>query len=351
MVKRVLLVINQSSGAGHCESVAGRLRATLAEVLGSRVDLHTELVTDHAQAKACVRAFLSDGDAPAALIAAGGGGTLRAVIEGICQGRAPGALPGHDRVRVGALRMGSGNEVARHFGVPLDPLEGIKGIAANLLGDRVASLCVMCCQTGGAQGQVETHYAVSMCGLGQFGRTAGDLARWHRRVAVLRRLATRLVLIETLNQLEYRIAVLARFAYGAVRPEACETVEIEARGKQRLVRLLAGVVLNLPVRGIPFGGETRAEDAALRFHFLPFPGRFSCLEMAFAPRCLARRIETVVIGPQEAIDIRFRHPGSAEFFLDEDPEVARGCLSLRVAGTLAFVPGTGYVASSKGQQS
>src|SRR2546430_1305025 len=61
---------------------------------------------------------------PAVVIAGGGGGTLRAVVEGACDGRP--ALPARDTIRIGGLRMGSGNVVAKRLGVPRDPLAGAR---------------------------------------------------------------------------------------------------------------------------------------------------------------------------------------------------------------------------------
>lgn len=342
MVERTLLVINRSSGTGHGADIASRLRSTLAETLGPRMDLPVEVVSDHPQARACARKFLRASEAPAAVIAGGGGGTLRAVMEGICDGSAPGLLPGRERIRVSGLRMGSGNVVAKQFGVPLDPLEGVRGIAGNLQADRTSPCCVMRCQIALPPGAAEIRHAVTMCGLGQFGRVPGDLARWRRRLPRLRRFLARLWKLEALNDVEYALASLIRFGWCAIWPRACEAVEIRAQGRTQRMRLLTAVVLNLPIKGLPFDPGVRIEEAALSLHLLPFTGRFRSLWSVLAARRAASQAQTIRLGPEDGVEIRFLDRDSVEFFLDEDPEQAHGRLTIQVAGTLAFVPGPAY---------
>ena len=86
MVERVLLVVNRSSATGHSGVTVDRLRSTLDEALGHKIGIQVEVVDDHSQAREQTKAFLAISDAPALVIAGGGSGTLRAVIEGICVG-------------------------------------------------------------------------------------------------------------------------------------------------------------------------------------------------------------------------------------------------------------------------
>ena len=128
IVERVLLVINRSSATGHGNTTVDRLRSTLDEALNHETEIQVEVVDDHPQAREQTEAFLAISDAPALVIAGGGSGTLRAVIEGVCGGSESDHLPGRERVRIAALRMGSGNPVARQFGVTGVPEEALKGI-------------------------------------------------------------------------------------------------------------------------------------------------------------------------------------------------------------------------------
>ncbi|HAF18877.1 MAG TPA: hypothetical protein DCK96_03905, partial [Chloroflexi bacterium] len=69
-------------------------------------------VDDHPEARSAAAHHASAGPRPSLVVAAGGGGTLRAVVEGVLEAF-PDTPPGPDVVRLAALRMGSGNIVAR----------------------------------------------------------------------------------------------------------------------------------------------------------------------------------------------------------------------------------------------
>src|SRR5215216_3924942 len=101
-VDRALLIINRTAGAGQDESTVEQLSSRFKQTLGELSEVRIELVNDHPSARVCAAQFISTSEAPAMVIAGGGGGTLRAVIEGVCDS-------GNSAVRVGALRMGSGN--------------------------------------------------------------------------------------------------------------------------------------------------------------------------------------------------------------------------------------------------
>jgi hypothetical protein len=66
------------------------------------------------------------------------------------------------------------------------------------------------------------------------------------------------------------------------------------------------------------------EEAAVGVRLLPWGGRLRAWRL----------------GLGERLDLTLLDRKSMEFFLDEDPELAFGSLSLEVAGTLAFVRGS-----------
>jgi len=342
MVERVLLVINRSSATGYSDATIGRLRSTLEHTLGEKTKLQVEVVGGHPQARAQAKAFLTATDAPALVIAGGGSGTLRAVIEGVCEDSEPGNLPGRERICIAALRMGSGNPLAKQFGVPLDPETALKGIVANLQEGRTTPCCVMRCEVGKKDSRPEIFYGATMAGFGQFGRSAGDLARWHRRLPILRKVTARLLSIERLTNVEYGLSLLTRFAWCAVRPNAAEMVEIRTAERAESMRLLAGVVMNFPIEGLPFELGVHVEDAALSLNFLPYPGRWASFLLLFSPRRLARKALQARIADSERVEICLLNRDAVEFFLDEDPMVFHGRVLIQVAGTLAFIPGPDY---------
>jgi hypothetical protein len=341
IVERVLLVVNRSSATGHGNATVDRLRSTLDEALGHKIEIQVEVVDSHPQAREQTEAFLAVSDAPALVIAGGGSGTLRAVIEGVCVGSGPGHLPGRERVRIAALRMGSGNPVAKQFGVPCAPEEALKGIVANLHENRTAPCCVIRCEVDNADSCPDIRYGATMIGFGQFGRSPGDLVRWHRRLPLPRRLTARFLGIERLNNIEYGLSLLIRFAWCALRPNAVEVVEVRTEERIQSMPLLAGVVMNFPFKPLPFEPGIHVEDAALSLNFISYPGRWASLFLLFSPHRVARNALQIRITESNCVEIR-SNQGAVEFFIDEDPVVFHSRALIQVAGTLAFVPGQNY---------
>ncbi|GAC1672318.1 MAG: hypothetical protein PVS3B2_14170 [Candidatus Dormibacteraceae bacterium] len=322
MVERLLLLVNRSSGTGHRPALVDKLTSELWRVAGPVPDLDVEVVDDHPAARRVARGFVASSPRPAALIVAGGGGTLRAAVEGVCD-NAGRVLPGAGRIRLGALRMGSGNVVARRLGVARDPLEGIHGIAASLRAGRTTACSVIRCRFGTATGAEEVRYAVTMCGLGQFGRTPGDLARWHSRFERPRRALAPLLGIERLNRVEYILSAGGRMFASTIYPPRCERVEVAVKGHSERFRLLAGAVMNFRVDGMP-DARVGIDEPAVCVQLLPWGGGLRAWRL----------------GLGEKLGVTPLDRKSIEFFLDEDPEFAYGALSLEVAGTLTFIRGS-----------
>lgn len=227
------------------------------------------------------------------VVAAGGGGTLRAVVEG--------SLPNRPHVRVGGLRMGSGNVIPKRYGVPRDPIAAAHRLKAFIDSGSTRPAAVIRCDFG-----AETHHGVTMCGLGHFGRTSGDLVRFHERAAGLRKRAAELIPLERINDLEYVSSFVARMALAALVPTSCELVTVQP---DRRLRLLAGVVL------------TRADRSDLSYWIVPRYGR---------------PLTGALKQGQELI-LTLEDRRRTEFFLDEDPEIATGGITIAAAGTVDFV--------------
>jgi hypothetical protein len=343
VVERTLLIVNRTAGTGHSRALADKLHAMLVESSGGRVASQVEIAEDHPAARACATKFLRASEAPALILVGGGGGTLRAVIEGLCEDSEVGHLPGRERVLVGALRMGSGNVIARQFGVPRDPEAGLRGIIENLRAGRTARCCVMRCEVDTRGGRTEVHYAVTLGGFAQLGRVPGDLARWQRRLPASHKIVAKLLGIERLTNVEYALALLIRSASCALLDgSTAEVVEVRTRDRREVLRLLAGVAMNFPVKALPVDPNVRAEDEALSLHLIPYAGRLSALLLVLAPRRLLRGALRIRIEDPECVEIQLVDRDTAEFFLDEDPMALHGRLTLQVAGSLTFVPGPEY---------
>ncbi|MBI4295674.1 MAG: acylglycerol kinase family protein [Chloroflexi bacterium] len=341
-VERALFIVNRSSATGHNKAVVEHLYSTLNDLLGQGAETQMQVVDEHVQARAQAEAFLAASDAPALVISGGGGGTLRAVIEGLCKGSRPDNLPPPERVRIATLRMGSGNIVAKQFGVPRDPETALRGIIANLQQDRTAPCCIMRCEVGRKDSPAAICFATAMAGFGQFGRSPGDLVRWHHRLPALRQVMARILGIEKLNTLEYSLSFAIRLFRSALLPDTCEVVEVRFGQRIESIRLLSGIVMNFPVKQLPFEPAVWIEDAALSFHAVPYPGRWQTLLAPFFMKNLSKgAVQVRIEGPDE-LEIRLKSQDAAEFFLDEDPAVFYQTVKVKVAGTLAFVPGPDY---------
>jgi hypothetical protein len=313
-----LLILNRASGTGHPADVADQLAKALRSGYGPSLEIQTVVVDDHPGARSAAALHAVTAPRLSLVVAAGGGGTLRAVVEGVLD-TFPTAPPGPDAVRLAALRMGSGNVVARRLGIPRDPLTAARQVGEGLARNVTKPVAVLRCTHGLPGGGTAVRHAVTMCGLGQWGLVPGDIARWRMRHAQGRRRAASWVGLERINGLEYVIFGAARMLAGTVSRSRCEMVEIDG-GRQ--IRLLAAVALNLPLSPLPDPGVALGEEA-IGLTVLPRLGR------PFRRR----------LGSGESLTFRFLDRDTVEFFLDEDPERATGWLKLDVAGVLAFVPG------------
>src|SRR5258705_6545797 len=104
-VERALLIINRTAGIGQGELIAEKLGLLFKEGLRKLKQVQVELVSNHESVRACAAQFICESEAPAVVVAGGGGGTLRAIIEGICGVYDSTPPPGPKRVPVGAFRM------------------------------------------------------------------------------------------------------------------------------------------------------------------------------------------------------------------------------------------------------
>jgi hypothetical protein len=337
MVKHVLLIVNTSAGAGTDDQVARRLFSLLREKIADRADVHLRSVNTHAQAADAAREFLAGSPEATAILAGGGGGTMRAIIEAVCEHAPPANLPGRNRVRLGTLRLGSGNLLAKQLAIPADPEAALAGLADNLLAGQTVPGCVVSCRADGRR-----LFAIGLGGFGWFGRVAGDVARLRQHWPRWHCLAAALVGLEGCNHAEYCLAVLGR-AWSCFRaPAQIDEVEVLGPGFRRTMRLLAGVVTNFPLPDLPFEAGVRLEEAAFTCHLVPYVGRWQTLQAALSHRHAARHAVRVRLDGQTTLKLRLAGGTGSEFFLDEDPEVFHDELILTVAGVLDFIPGRDF---------
>jgi diacylglycerol kinase family enzyme len=327
-VERLLLVVHRAAGMGHVDSEIGRLHATLLERPELGLGAELCVAADHREVSAAVRRFLDSGSGPAAVLAGGGGGTLRAVVEAVCSAYWP-ALPGPEILRLGALRMGSGNVLGCHLGMPGRAEAGLHAILDALGRGLVQPVSVLRCEAGRSDGGTHVRHGATLVGLGQFAHVPSDVQRWRGRWPLLVRAGARLLGIERLNALQYALSFAARALLCALRPASAGLVELVTPAGTRRMRLLAGAVLNGPVPQMPLAARVGFADEAIELCALGLPAR--------KRPCLVRE----TLGREERLLVRLLERDASLFFLDEDPMPFHETLAVAVAGRLAFVPAPG----------
>jgi hypothetical protein len=308
-----LLLLNRSAGTRQADRAAAALAAAVARRLPARV----VLVDDHPAAAAEAERFVRRRPA-ALLVVAGGGGTLRAAVEGAWRGLGGRPAP-PERLAVAALRLGSGNLVARALGAGPDPVESLDRLLDAHAAGRTVPVPLIRARDGGRE-----LIGLGMAGFGQWGRVPADIARWRGLAGPARRLLGRHAGIERLNGLEYRACFARRLAQAVTSPRSLDSVELLAGGRSTRVRLLAAGALNLPVAGLPGPRPPALTEPAFELRVLPWGGGVP--------------LRTRLTPGGEPVRLRLLGARRAEWFLDEDPEVFSDLL-LDLPGTVHFARG------------
>jgi hypothetical protein len=302
----VLFVVHADAGGGHREGELRPLACALAAEL--------VLALDHAAVRREVAAYLRRHAGVVGIVVGGGGGTLRAAIQGAVDEGAG------ERTCFAPLRFGSGNIVARRLGIPPEPAAAVEVIAAGLRRGWRRRQPVVRCRYGTADGPRD-ELAVALVGFGSLGPTAHDVGRTRRLVAHpwLRRWLT--------PSRRERVTAASYYASFALRT-------LEARGRPlRAICLsgarhprpvLAGAVLTGDVAEIPCAVSSTTV-ALLERPDNPFAWRRALVTRSF------------VSPPDEIVRVDLGEHG-ARCFLDEDPIVASGRLTV-VPGGVAWMVG------------
>lgn len=151
--RRILLIINPISGIGNKETFEPLVRRYL-EPLGF------EITTAYtcARGDATRLAKLAVNQGYYGVIAAGGDGTVNETARALCD----------TEVVLGIIPCGSGNGLARHLGIPIEPEAAVKIIAENHIVDS-------------DYGSVNGHPFFCTFGVGFDAAVSGNFARQHRR--------------------------------------------------------------------------------------------------------------------------------------------------------------------------
>ncbi len=332
----LLLAINTAAGTGHESGLGSEMARLLQSYLGAQYSVHLSLADGHDDISKRARSFINETGPNAVIIAGGGGGTLRAVIEGVSA--KDGALPNPHQLRVGALRMGSGNVIARQLGVARDPREGVEELAAQLLAKKTAKCCVIGCETSDHPSSL---YGATLGGFGLFGHVPKCLDLHHEKRLGFHRFSADMLGIERLTNVEYGACLMRFCLRAALNPGRLDMVEVQQGERVERFRLLTGALMNFPLKPIPFQPGVNLEDDELSLHLVPFDSSWQALTMMLRQKRVAHGARRFRITANTPLTLRAAKNRKLNFFLDEDPLTARE-LTLRVAGRLAFVPGGNF---------
>ena len=331
----ILLAINAAAGTGNTLALGRNLAEILRKRLGDEYHVKLHRAEGHEAIRNSAWAFARRHPEDAVIIAGGGGGTLRAVIEGV------GIEKPIKNLRLGALRMGSGNVIARQLGVANDPVEGVEELAAQLLRKAVAQCCVIGCDLLNDNKPTRTVYGATLGGFGLFGRVPQALEEYHADHPKLHRFTAKSVGIERLTNVEYGLCLAGLCSRAAWNPQTLPEIEVKQGNHTESFRMLAGALMNFPLGALPFQPGLKVEDLALSLHLIPYHSRLQALSLVPRAKALAKEARIFRITDDTPVTLRVVNGERMPFFIDEDPlEAAQ--LTLRVAGSLPFIPGKNY---------
>ncbi|HCE05010.1 MAG TPA: hypothetical protein DEQ62_01615 [Verrucomicrobiales bacterium] len=331
----ILLAINAAAGTGNTLALGRNLAEILRKRLGHEYHVKLHRAEGHEAIRNSAWAFARRHPEDAVIIAGGGGGTLRAVIEGV------GIEKPIKNLRLGALRMGSGNVIARQLGVANDPVEGVEELAAQLLRKAVAQCCVIGCDLLNDNKPTRTVYGATLGGFGLFGRVPQALEEYHADHPKLHRFTAKSVGIERLTNVEYGLCLAGLCSRAAWNPQTLPEIEVKQGNHTESFRMLAGALMNFPLGALPFQPGLKVEDLALSLHLIPYHSRLQALSLVPRAKALAKEARIFRITDDTPVTLRVVNGERMPFFIDEDPlEAAQ--LTLRVAGSLPFIPGKNY---------
>ena len=334
----LLLAINSSAGTGHDLSLGEEMVRILQKRLGLSHSINLIRSESHKEIKERSRAFAEQHPSDTVIIAGGGGGTLRAVIEGVGDSAKTQILPGARQLRIGVLRMGSGNVIARQLKIAKNPREGVEELAAQLLAKTTANCCVIGCDTGNDSSPI---YGATLGGFGLFGHVPKRLETYHAARPRLHRLSAGLLGIERLTNLEYGLCLSGLCGKTALYPKQLDLVEVRQGDRSERFPLLAGALMNFPLGALPFQTHVSVKDPELSLHLVPYRSRLQALGLVFNVKANAQEARQFNITKEAPVVMRVLNREHMQFFIDEDP-VEAAKVTLRVAGHLAFVPGKNF---------
>jgi hypothetical protein len=331
----VLFIINTKAGTGYSSSDITALISSAALNLGRSYVLYVKETDNHKKVTGITKTFLSASHNRKIIIAGGGGGTLSAVITGIYN-MADKVETEEGSLKVAALRMGSGNVLAKKLGIHKNPFKGLRQIIDGIKNNAVKKVCVGRFDFTGSNLSPCTVFGSTLMGFGEFGRVPGAISRFHKNHPMIHRCLAKLSGIEFLTISEYVCLLVIRSLIRLISTGRIRSITIGRKGQRFSKKIISGFVMNFPVKAIPVDPGIGLVDEALFFHAVPYTKRLD-LFTSIAGKQKGRPVSFLVT-KDRPVSIGFDDASTpAEFFIDEDPYLARGTITISVAGMLDFI--------------
>ena len=340
-IESALLVVNRPSGNGRTIEDIERLQSAFHDCFDPIANRVFEVTEGHDEVLRLTQDFLASFRGPCFLLSGGGGGTNRALVQGLLEEVKKGTIR-LDDVQISSLRLGSGNLVPKYFGLPHEPLEGMRCIADDLFAGRTYPCCVYRCTFYYPGGGAKQKYGLTMGGLGQFARVPDDIKRWKDKHLRLMQWASRLVPLEAINTWQYVVFSMIRAMRCIVQPRQAELVEVRYADRRERFRLLAGMLLNFDFPQLPIQGGCDIGEPRLVLCLIPHQGRGQTIWTLLNWRNLNHRVRKYEITPERPIEVLFSENSSTTLALDEDTFTAPARIRFEVADPVRFVTGTSF---------
>jgi hypothetical protein len=340
-VQSALLIVNRPSGTGRSPADLECLQQAFDAEFAPVPQRPFRVTDGHEEVLHITQEFLARAPGPWCLLAGGGGGTTRALVKALLTERTKATIDADaDVVRVGVLRLGSGNLIAKRLGVPADPVAGLRELADGLFAGRSHPGWAYRCTFYLPDGSQRIEHGLALGSLGQLARVPAQVESWKKAHVTLVRRAARFVPLEIITNLQYASLSLGRVAMCLLHPGRAELVEVRQAGCSERVLCLAGVLLNFDLPQIPMRAGCQFGEPRLALGLLPLDNWRQLLAALWQWRDLDGRLRRYTITPEAPLDLCYLGRDTAVVALDEDtiPTAARR-LTWEVVGPLRFLTG------------
>ncbi len=241
-----LFVVNKPSGNGRTSEEIRHLQHGFHHHFAPIANRTFAITEDHEEVIQLTQNFLASAPGPWFLLSGGGGGTNRAMVQGLLTEIDKKTVRLAD-VRISSLRLGSGNLVPKYFGLSTEPLLGMQQIANDLFAEISADCCIYQCTFHQPNNKTRVEYGLTLGGVGQFARVPDDIKQWRNRHKQLMCWGTHRLPLEAINTFQYVLFSFIRAGKCLIRPQQAELVNIKYKDRNEQLRLFSGMLLNFDI--------------------------------------------------------------------------------------------------------